>query len=311
MPIQDEIRTLVANAKLEQAIQAFQNWANTNNKDLSNQLILLQGRFNSLKRNENLGLLSFSDANRERNILTNSVLSLLEEIDASKVPTSSIPSVSNPSSGSTNPQQPDNKPKTILFLASNPTSTAKLQLEKEYSLIGNSLQDNTKYKLYSKWATLARDVQNEIIDREPYLLHFSGHGTGQKLQEGTRAVGRPSQKESGLIFQDLKGNSKIIETDDLKRMFQMFANNSMKVSVVVLNACYSAAQAEAILPYVDYVIGMTTAVGDEGAITFAEQFYKVLGKNKTIEFAFESAVLAVDIDGLPDGDTPKLYSNKI
>ena len=81
MPIQDEIRSLISSAKLDKALDKFQEWAAPNDAELNNQLILLQGRLSSLKRSENLGLLSFSDVNRERNILTNSVLSLLDEIE--------------------------------------------------------------------------------------------------------------------------------------------------------------------------------------------------------------------------------------
>jgi Effector-associated domain 11/CHAT domain len=308
MPIQDEITALISNAKLDKALEKFQEWATINDKEISNQLILLQGRLSSLKRSENLGLLSFSDTNRERNILTNSVLSMLENIgDTKTTSASSTPSVT--ASGMSDTAKAQGNPKTILFFGSNPSDTGKLQLEKEFAGISSSLQEKQlDFKIYSKWATKANEVQSEIVKRKPTIIHFSGHGLGSDVAvAGSRSVGRPSQEASGLIFQDTKGNSKVMDTNDLKRLFEILDKYKMRVSTVVLNACYSANQAKAIMPYVDYVVGMTTAVGDEAAIVFAKEFYSILGETGNIEMAFDLAVNAIDIDDLQDGDTPKLF----
>ncbi len=306
MPIQDEITALILNAKLEKAIEKFQEWAIVNDKEINNQLILLQGRLSSLKRSENLGLLSFSDTNRERNILTNSVLSMLENIsDTKNTKANSTSSVTASPASDTAKAQGNQK--TILFFGSNPTDTGKLQLEKELVGISSSLQEKQlDFIIYQKWATKANEVQTEIVKRKPTIVHFSGHGLGKEYA-GSRSIGRPTQEESGLIFQDMKGNSKVMDTGDLKRMFEIFAKYNMKVSTVVLNACYSANQAKAIMPYVDYVVGMTTAVGDEAAITFAKEFYSILGETGNVEMAFDLAVNAINIDDLQDGDTPKLF----
>ena len=46
------------------------------------------------------------------------------------------------------------------------------------------------------------------------------------------------------------------------------------MTCVVLNACYSDAQAASIVKHVDYVIGMSDAIGDDAAIAFAVGFYQ-------------------------------------
>jgi Effector-associated domain 11 len=72
---------LVGKAKLDDAFTLFEQWAHNENKsDIKNSLILLKGRFSSSKRNENLGLVSFSNASRNRAILANSFLELVKEI---------------------------------------------------------------------------------------------------------------------------------------------------------------------------------------------------------------------------------------
>lgn len=74
-----EITNFISNSKIEKAIDKFIEYAQIHDKDAQNQLILLSGRLSSLKRTENLGLLGFSDTNRERNILNNSILALVEQ----------------------------------------------------------------------------------------------------------------------------------------------------------------------------------------------------------------------------------------
>ncbi|MEL6442506.1 MAG: formylglycine-generating enzyme family protein [Cyanobacteria bacterium J06621_8] len=54
----------------------------------------------------------------------------------------------------------------------------------------------------------------------------------------------------------------------------------------MLNACYAAAQAKAIVSHVDYVIGMRDTIYDRAAIAFSIGFYDGLGYGRTIEQAF-------------------------
>ena len=90
----EEIRKLVANAKTEEAINVFIKWAETNDTDLNNSLLLLKTRLNTLKRNENLGLIVFSDASRERAQISNALLQMLEELDKTR-PSSTQPKNNN------------------------------------------------------------------------------------------------------------------------------------------------------------------------------------------------------------------------
>ncbi|OQW91766.1 MAG: hypothetical protein BWK79_16185, partial [Beggiatoa sp. IS2] len=73
-----------------------------------------------------------------------------------------------------------------------------------------------------------------------------------------------------------------------------------------LNACYSEVQAIAISQYIDYVIGMNQAIGDEAAIEFAVAFYDALGAGESIEFGYELACNAVQMAGVTDELMPML-----
>jgi hypothetical protein len=62
---------------------------------------------------------------------------------------------------------------------------------------------------------------------------------------------------------------------------------------VVLNACYSAEQAKVISEFEIYVIGMHVEIADDAAINFAGALYIGLGAGKSIEQAFEDAMIVI------------------
>ncbi|MGZ3303788.1 MAG: AAA-like domain-containing protein, partial [Isosphaeraceae bacterium] len=78
------------------------------------------------------------------------------------------------------------------------------------------------------------------------------------------------------------------------------------VKCVVLNACYSEVQAEAISKHIDFVVGMKKAIGDEAAIKFAVGFYDALGAGRDFETAYKFGCSAIDLKGIPESLTPVL-----
>ena len=58
---------------------------------------------------------------------------------------------------------------------------------------------------------------------------------------------------------------------------------------MILNACYSKKQAEAITQVIDCAIGMNDAIGDEAAITFAASFYRAIGFTAACTFLAPSS----------------------
>ncbi len=76
-----------------------------------------------------------------------------------------------------------------------------------------------------------------------------------------------------------------MDKEALARFFKLFAVRG--VECVLLNACYSEEQAQAISQYIKYVIGMNQAIADSSAIDFAVAFYDALGAGETVEFAYD------------------------
>ncbi|MFL9458022.1 pentapeptide repeat-containing protein [Tolypothrix campylonemoides VB511288_2] len=180
--------------------------------------------------------------------------------------------------------------RTILFLAANPNTTSRLRLDEENRQIEIGLQRAKKreqFDLKQRWAVRVRDVSQALLDFKPQIVHFSGHGS----------------LDDGLALEDETGNVRLVDTQALAKLFKLFTNN---VECVVLNACYSEVQAEAIVKHIPYVIGMDKEIGDRASIEFAVGFYAALGAGESIEFAYEFGCNAVELAGFTEHLTPVL-----
>jgi nucleoside phosphorylase len=93
----------------------------------------------------------------------------------------------------------------------------------------------------------------------------------------------------------------------LAGLFELFT----EVECVVLNACYSESQAEAIAQHVDYVIGISREIKDEAATIFAVSFYDAIGAGKSIEFAYRLGCNAIQFAGISEGFTPVLKTRLV
>lgn len=178
---------------------------------------------------------------------------------------------------------------TILILAANPKDTRKLRLDEEVREIENGLErakNREQFVLEDKLAVRPRDVQRAMLDLNPQIVHFSGHGAG----------------DEGLIFEDETGQTKLVDGEALAGLFELFP----KVECVVLNGCYSEIQAQAIAQHVEYVSGMKKAIGDKAAIEFAVGFYDALGSGRPVEFAYKLGCAAIRLAGIPEQLTPIL-----
>lgn len=147
---------------------------------------------------------------------------------------------------STNPQS---TAKTILILAANPKGTVPLRLDEEVREIKAGLQrsrQRDQFVVEYESAARPRDVRRAILDYKPQVVHFCGHGEGQK----------------GLVLEDDQGKPKLVSTEALADLFKLFAD---QVECVLLNACYSEVQAKAIAQHINAVIGMTQPIGDRAA----------------------------------------------
>lgn len=188
--------------------------------------------------------------------------------------------------------KPKSPVKKILILSANPKSTPRLRLDEEVREIEEGLR-LSKYRdsftIHTKFAVRIRDIRRALLDVEPQIVHFTGHG-----------------KESGLIVEDEFGLNVAVSGKALSQLFELFSD---KMECVILNACYSESQADAINKHIDYVIGMRREINDKASIEFAVGFYDALGAGRSVEEAFEFGCSALRLFNLPKHIMPVLKRN--
>jgi CRP-like cAMP-binding protein len=192
------------------------------------------------------------------------------------------------------PLQDERKSKLkILFLAANPVATNQLQLDREAREIEEKLRgtkERDKIELVTKWALRADDLQQYLLEHQPHIVHFSGHGSDS----------------NELILEDKAGNPKPLGQAALLALFRTLKDN---IRVVVLNACFSEEQAVAITEIIDCAIGMNKAIGDQAAIAFATSLYRGLGFGRSVKTAFDLGRASLLAEGIPEDTTPVLLAN--
>ena len=135
------------------------------------------------------------------------------------------------------------------------------------------------------------DLRRALLEHKPIIVHFSGHGSGTE----------------GLALENNDGQMQLVSTESLARLFAFFQS---QIECVLLNACYSQVQAEAIHQHIDYVVGMNQVIGDVAAIEFTIGFYDALFAGRPYEECFEFGRASIDLQGIPEYSTPQLKARR-
>ncbi|WP_437589434.1 AAA family ATPase [Sorangium sp. So ce1000] len=201
-------------------------------------------------------------------------------------------------------------PATVLFLSANPSGTRQLDLDVEYRDIEDErmrarLRD--AFELRPVLAARIDDVGRALMQHRPTVVHFGGHGQHARPAADGRnvrplpGVGGASDERTELLLIDDAGRPAPVPIEALAELFRLEGGS---VRCVVLNACYSLAQAKAIARHVDCAIGTSSVIRDNAAIAFSKGLYRALFNGDSIETAF--AVGRNEVDSLRLGDS-KVY----
>ncbi len=180
----------------------------------------------------------------------------------------------------------------VLFFAANPQDLPQLRLDEEIRSIEEKIrasEHRDAVELISRWAVRPNDLLQALNEHRPHVVHFSGHGsdTGE------------------IVFQDPSGKTKLVSKEAIVQLMDAMADN---IQVVVFNTCFSREQAEAVTQHVDIAVGMNISIGDEAARVFAAQFYSAIGFGRSVKGAFDQAIAALMLEGIPEESTPELFS---
>jgi CHAT domain len=178
----------------------------------------------------------------------------------------------------------------ILFLAANPRDTARLAIDRGARAIEQRIQlseHREALRFTSAWAIRAGDLLRQLNQHRPTIVHFSAHG----LSSGK------------LLLEDGHGQYDEISPAAFEALFSAMKD---RVRVVVLNACHSRAQAEAIHRHIDFVIGMSAAIDDRAATELSAAFYGAIGFGRSVEQAFRQGCAALALHRSSEAQVPSL-----
>jgi hypothetical protein len=186
----------------------------------------------------------------------------------------------------------------VLFLAANPLDTISLdqpplRLDEEVRAVQKKIRESDhrdSVELISRWAVRTDDLLQALNEHKPHIVHFSGHGGDN----------------GDLFFQNDDGSSRRVSKSAIAATMKTMAETD-KLQLIVFNACFSEAQAEAVTEHVDCAIGMNDAIGDEAARIFAAQFYSAVGFGRSVQTAFDQAKAALLLAGIDEESIPELH----
>lgn len=174
----------------------------------------------------------------------------------------------------------------IFLLSADPKENSKLNVDVEFNQIDQDILPKSKYKEDFSIKLIPAANYENLVDvlmiNEDSIIHFSGHGVG----------------EEGLVLVDKKGKKNILKTQKLTQLIDVLQSDNQHIKCVFLNGCYTEIQAEAISPYVEYVIGMSDEIFDDDAVKFAKFFYKGLFGKLSIEKSFKLGCISIGHDSM-------------
>ncbi len=159
----------------------------------------------------------------------------------------------------------------ILILASNPKGTGFLELPTEIRNLMEAIKrspERDRFMIETRLAVRPKDLQAALLEVQPRIVHFCGHGEGEK----------------GLILENDAGQLHLVSSEALANLFSYFSD---RIECVLLNACHTKMQAEEIVKHINFVIGMNQPILDRSAIIFSEAFYGALGSGESIARAYQ------------------------
>jgi len=186
------------------------------------------------------------------------------------------------------------KPK-VLFFAADPNSAPphgnhrRLLLDEEVRQIRQAVP--ARYRddldLDTHWAARPDDLLQALDETHPRVVHFSGHCG-----------------DDGLILVGSDGSrGHCVGASALAQLFEAYRGD---IRVVVLNACLSLPQAEAIAAVVGCAIGTRSAISDAAAISFSSAFYRAIASRNSVKAAFDRARAALALKHFNERDCVQL-----
>ncbi len=206
----------------------------------------------------------------------------------------------------------------IVLFAANPFGD--LKLDEEIRRIEAKLNDadRSRIELVAVPATRPGDLIDKLNQHRPKIVQFSGHGVrsgeihptddGPTRHAGREIIPQDGGTEGQILLIGEDGKPKVVGKRGLVNLLRLRQD---VVQIVVLNACYTSSQAEAIAEFVDCVIGTNRSINDEAARIFTARFYRSLAAGFSVATAFAEARIELELQGFEEqASIPQLWTRR-
>ena len=151
-------------------------------------------------------------------------------------------------------------------MSANPDGTATTHAAAEAREIRRELGRLPAFRFEDRGAIGPRDLTAALLELRPRIVHLSAHGA-----------------EGYLYLEREMGQPHVVSP---RSVADLFGEATDYVECVVIGACHSEPLAEAILEYIDPVIGVDGRLPSSVAIAFSIGFYQALAAGEPIAKAF-------------------------
>jgi WD40 repeat protein len=214
----------------------------------------------------------------------------------------------------------------VLLFAANPLGTAPLDLPREFREIDEEVRmspHRAAVELILVPGARPVDLLRKLNEYRPQVVHLSGHGEPDEiiLESGDDEADHPGYARAPMRSTDERdmksprpgpvasgptGDGQPLGVRKSALVDILRSGDEGSLRLVVLNACHTRSQAEALTGVVDCVVGMNRVIGDRAAIKFAASFYGALAFGKSVQKAFEQGIARLSAEGITEADTPEL-----
>lgn len=186
-------------------------------------------------------------------------------------------------------------PLRILVMISNPREFPQLDVEAEWRILNDALEDQVRRGLIS--ITRLEDpnllaLQGKLRQEEYHVFHFIGHGTFSDYRE-----------DGLLLLEDENGAGAPVSGHYLGTLL----HDEKSIRLAVLNACegartstsdpYAGTAQQLVRQGIPAVIAMQFEVGERTAETLSREFYRSLADNYPVDAALAEARKAIYTQG--------------
>lgn len=264
--IREKLFNLLQIGRTNEAIERLLWLSKEHDKSTYNELILLSSRLNANNSMFNMNILSQNDLKLETNKIITSLLNYVDLItSADYVSNINLNDLENGINAST-----DDKIK-ILFVASNPIDTGKLELEKEYLEIRRIFNNKrNQFEVIELFNATLDEFFNTVRIEKPDVLHISAPANNDYF-----TFHRPDQ------------TSRLVPYPFLASAFLLFQPH---VKCVFINTWCSPIFLKKISTSLHCAIGCPSMVMDDVSIWFSSSFYTSLAQGNSYEEAFKMGI---------------------